>query len=379
MGIKNLSKTINDYAENAIKEQQFKSYFGRKVAIDASMTLYQFLIAIRQDGPGGMLTDENGATTSHLNGLFYRTIRMLEAGIKPVYVFDGKPPEMKSGELQKRTDAKNKAREEMEKAKEEGDLEAVVKFEKRLTRVTKEQNQEAMKLLRLMGVPVVEAPCEAEAQCAELCKAGKVYATCTEDMDALTFGTPILVRRLTSSIARQKKEPIHEYNLKYALEGLDMDMDTFIDLCIMSGCDYTKTIRGIGPKKAYAMLQEHKNIEGLIENLDKKRYPVPEDFLYDAARRLFKKPEVTPGAEVELKWEDPDSAGVLKFMVDEKGFNQARIESGLKRLGNAKKAGCQKRLESFFGAAVRKPNMNKNKRKGKGTKGKGAKKQKTRR
>merc|ERR1719166_707218 len=102
MGIKGLSKVISDQADGALREQKFSSYFGRKIAIDASMTLYQFLIAIRQDGPGGQLTDEHGNPTSHLNGLFYRTIRMMENGIKPVYVFDGKPPEMKGGELEKR-------------------------------------------------------------------------------------------------------------------------------------------------------------------------------------------------------------------------------------------------------------------------------------
>ena len=94
MGILGLSKLIADVAPAAIKENEIKNYFGRKVAIDASMSLYQFLIAVRQDG-GAMLTTEDGSTTSHLMGMFYRTIRMVDNGIKPVYVFDGKPPTMK--------------------------------------------------------------------------------------------------------------------------------------------------------------------------------------------------------------------------------------------------------------------------------------------
>ncbi|VDK69319.1 unnamed protein product [Cylicostephanus goldi] len=181
-----------------------KSYFGRKVAIDASMCLYQFLIAVRQDG--SQLQSESGETTSHLMGMFYRTIRMIDNGVKPCYVFDGKPPDMKSGELEKRSEKRAEAEKALTEAKERGDTEAVDKFERRLVKVTKEQNEDVKKLLRLMGVPIVEARGEAEAQCAALVKAKKVYGTATEDMDALTFGSDVLLRHMT--FAEAKKMPI---------------------------------------------------------------------------------------------------------------------------------------------------------------------------
>ena len=126
MGILGLSKLIADVAPAAIKENEIKNYFGRKVAIDASMSLYQFLIAVRQDG-GAMLTSDDGNTTSHLMGMFYRTIRMVDNGIKPVYVFDGKPPTMKAGELEKRKERRDEAQAALEKAKEEGNMEEVDK------------------------------------------------------------------------------------------------------------------------------------------------------------------------------------------------------------------------------------------------------------
>merc|ERR1719189_591769 len=125
---------------------------------------------------------------------------------------------MKGGELKKRGEAKKKAAEEMKAAQLADDQEAIAKFEKRMTRVTKKQNEEAIKLLTLMGIPVVQAPGEAEAQCAELCKGGLVFATATEDMDALTFRTPRQVRHMLASKERQKKFKIHEYNLEKALK-----------------------------------------------------------------------------------------------------------------------------------------------------------------
>ena len=156
------------------------------------MHLYQFMIAIRNGDQ--TLSNELGESTAHLTGMFYRTIRMLEAGIKPVFVFEGKPPDMKGGELQKRREKRKEAEADLVKAKEEGHAENIEKFSKRTVRVTPQHNDECKKLLRLLGVPVIEAPGEAEAQCAELVKQGICYSAATEDMDCLTFGVTKLSR-----------------------------------------------------------------------------------------------------------------------------------------------------------------------------------------
>ncbi|CAF0756094.1 unnamed protein product [Brachionus calyciflorus] len=344
MGIHGLAKVIADYAPNAIKESEIKNYFGRKIAIDASMCIYQFLIAVRQEGSN--LANEEGETTSHLMGIFYRTIRLLENGIKPVYVFDGKPPQLKGGELQKRQERRAEAQESLEKATEAGDAENVDKFSRRLVKVTKEHGDDCRKLLSLMGVPYVEAPCEAEAQCCALVKAGKIYAVGTEDMDALTFGGNVLLRHLTFSEAR--KMPIKEFHLDRILAGLEFTQDQFIDLCILLGCDYCDTIKGIGPKRAVELIREHKSIENAIEKLDKNKYPIPENWMFKEARELFIKPDVIDPETIDLKWSEPDEEGIIQYMCNEKGFSEDRMRNGVKKILKARTTGTQVRLDSFF-------------------------------
>uniref|UniRef100_A0A667ZY70 Flap endonuclease 1 n=1 Tax=Myripristis murdjan TaxID=586833 RepID=A0A667ZY70_9TELE len=324
MGIHGLAKLIADQAPGAIKEQDIKNYFGRKIAIDASMCIYQFLIAVRQDG--NVLQNEDGETTSHLMGMFYRTIRMLEHGIKPVYVFDGKPPQLKSGELEKRGEKRAEAEKLLAQAQEMGEQENIDKFTKRLVKVTKQHNDECKKLLTLMGVPYIEAPCEAEASCAALVKAGKVFATATEDMDGLTFGTNVLLRHLTASEAK--------YCCSY--------------LCILLGCDYCGTIKGIGPKRAIDLIKQHGSIEEILENIDLSKHPAPEDWLYKEARGLFLKPDVVDCSSLELKWNEPDEEALVQFMCNEKQFSEDRIRNGYKKIVKSRQGSTQGRLDSFF-------------------------------
>ncbi|GAB0099052.1 Flap endonuclease 1 [Sergentomyia squamirostris] len=344
MGILGLSKLLADLVPTAIKENEIKNYFGRKVAIDASMCLYQFLIAVRSEGV--QLTTVDGETTSHLMGIFYRTIRLLDNGIKPVYVFDGKPPNLKGGELQKRAERREEAQKQLDKATEAGDTEAIDKFNRRLVKVTKAHMDEAKELLKLMGVPYVEAPCEAEAQCAAMVKAGKVFATATEDMDALTFGSSILLRHLTTSEAR--KMPVQEINYERILHGLEFTRDQFIDLCILLGCDYCDSIRGIGPKRAIELVKQHKSIETILEKVDQKKYTVPEDWNFDQARQLFLEPEVTDPTTIDLKWTDPDEEKLVEFMCGHRQFNEDRIRSGVQKIKKSKTTATQGRLDSFF-------------------------------
>ncbi|KAM0143862.1 hypothetical protein ACHAPC_005594 [Botrytis cinerea] len=353
MGIKQLMSIIKDEAPDAVKEGEIKNQFGRKVAINLiyfrSMSIYSFLIAVRSGGE--MLTNEDGETTSHLMGMFYRTLRIVDNGIKPVYVFDGAPPKLKSGELAKRFQRKATATEGLEEAKETGTAEDIEKFSRRTVRVTREHNAECQRLLKLMGIPYIIAPTEAEAQCAALARAGKVYAAASEDMDTLCFDSPILLRHLTFS--EQRKEPIQEVSLEKVLTGLNMDRKQFVDLCILLGCDYLDPIPKIGPHTALKLIREHGDLETLVAwiTADKKeRYAIPEDWPYQDARELFFKPDVRPAdhEDCDFKWEAPDVEGLVKFLVIEKGFSEDRVRSAAQRLTKNLKSSQQARLEGFF-------------------------------
>ncbi|KAM5437065.1 Elongation of fatty acids protein 2 [Microsporum ferrugineum] len=354
MGIKSLYQIISENAPDAIKAGEIKNQFGRKVAIrqltrSRSMSIYSFLIAVRSDGQ--QLTNESGETTSHLMGMFYRTLRMVDNGIKPLYVFDGAPPKLKSGELAKRTMRKAEAQEAAEEAKETGTAEDVEKFSRRTVRVTREHNAECKRLLKLMGIPYIDAPTEAEAQCAVLAKEGKVFGAASEDMDTLCFAAPVLLRHLTFS--EQRKEPILEIHLDKVLEGLGMEMTQFVDLCILLGCDYLDPIPKVGPNTALKMIRDHGTLEKVVETIEsdpKRKYVIPDDWPYLQARDLFFNPDVRPAdaPECDFKWTAPDVEGLVRFLVEEKGFSEDRVRNGAARLTKNLKSAQQSRLEGFF-------------------------------
>mmetsp|Transcript_76005 Transcript_76005/g.215335 ORF Transcript_76005/g.215335 Transcript_76005/m.215335 type:complete len:398 (+) Transcript_76005:92-1285(+) len=349
MGIKGLMKFLHDAAPKSIREVDSQAaYTGRSVAIDASMCLYQFLIMIRDNRAGSYqnLTNEDGKVTSHLVGMLSRTLKLMENGIKPVYVFDGKPPELKLGELAARRAKREEAQKNLAEAQEKGDEEQIQKNTKMTTRVTKEQNEETKTLLRLMGVPVVEAPSEAEATCAALCRDGKVYAAATEDADCLTFGTKILIRNLMA--AESQKKQILEVHLDRILEQLNVSMSQFIDFCILSGCDYCDTLKGVGPSTAIRLLIQHGSLEKVLEELGPEK--VPENFRYQDARQFFQECEAVDTKEVDFKWDEPDYAGLEKFLVEQCSFNKERVDNYMARLRKTKSTVKQRPLDSFFGA-----------------------------
>ena len=355
MGIKRLMNLLREKAPKSIKSVPLSNYTGQLFALDASMAMYQFLISTQTIKTGfsiAELRDEQGNLTGHLLGLLNRTLMLMEHGIRPVWVFDGKPPEAKMNTLRGRKEIKENAEKEKDEAKDQGDMEKALKFANQTIKIDQKMTDDAKKLISLLGIPVIEAPSEAEATCSILAKDKKVFAAATEDMDTLCFGCPVLIRELTG-----KEENIIEIKLDVALSELGLTMDEFVDLCILCGCDYCERIEGIGCIKAFQLIKEYKTIEKVIEytekynkddNHKKKMTYNKENFDFVQARELFKKPEVINTSKVELNFTSPNIEGLKEFLVKEKNFSETRIDNAIKRLGNAKSKASQSRLDSFF-------------------------------
>lgn len=307
MGIHRLMALLKEKCPKAIKEIDIKALTGYKVACDASMAIYQFLISTQGVIKGyglSELTDKDGNLTGHLLGIFNRSVMMLENGIRPVWVFDGKPPEMKMKLLEERKQKKQEAEEKLNVAQEGDNAEDIKKYAGQTVRITKKMIEDAKTLVKCLGLPCIDGLSEAEAQCTALAKAGLVYGVVSEDMDCLTFGAPFLLKGFNS-----KDDPVIQIKLEDVLKGLDVTMDQFIDICILCGCDYTGSIQNLGPTRAFNFIKEHENIEGVLkfideENLSNKRktkyhYSLS-DFLYEESRKLFKNPEVTSSSELKV-------------------------------------------------------------------------------
>lgn len=281
MGIKNLLKFLSNY-QGILKEIDDNNFKKQKVAIDISIILYKVIIAIRNTGAD--LTNKKGEIVSHILGLFNKTIYLLKKNIIPIYVFDGKAPDLKSKVIQERKEIKKKAWEKLETITNEKEK---IKYFKRTVSISWKQLEECKELLELMGIPYIEAPEEADAQCAWLVKNGFASGVLTEDMDILTFGSNRIYRNLGSF----KKKTL-EINLEDILDKINLNYEQFIELCILFGCDYCDRIKDINPEELYNTFIKFKNIEETFKFFKNKNYNVPEINNIDVIKDYFKNPPV---------------------------------------------------------------------------------------
>ncbi|MHA1605124.1 MAG: flap endonuclease-1 [Candidatus Freyarchaeota archaeon] len=323
---------------------------GRTIAIDAMNTLYQFLAIIRQPD-GTSLMDRRGNITSHLSGVFYRTINLLEAGIKPVYVFDGEPPELKSETVEERRRIRQEAARKWEEALERGDLEGARKFAQSSTSLTDEMVEESKRLLEAMGVPYVQAPSEGEAQASYMARKGDVWGVASQDYDSLLYNSPYLVRNLTISGRRKlpgknvyvKVEP-ELVSLDENLRELGITREQLIGIGILLGTDYNEGVKGIGVKTALKLIREKGSIEKVVE--EKKIVIEPS---VEQIKQLFLNPKVTD--DYEIRWKPVDRDKVFSILCDEHDFSRERVQKALERVREEERARAQSRLEQFFGSS----------------------------
>lgn len=303
---------------------------GRLLAVDGPAELYQFLALIRlRDGTP--LGDSKGRITSHLNGLFYRVTRLIaDYGLKLVFVFDGKPPERKAAEIARRRSIRERYEAERDEALRAGDLATAYSKSTMTSRLTREMIVEARELLRLLGIPTVQAPSEAEAQAAHMAASRAVWAAGSKDYDSLLFGAPRLVRFLTISgkeflPARGTFRPIEPelIDLDRLLQALRITRAQLIDLGILVGTDFNDGIKGIGPKKALKLVQDYGSIEQMPEAIRTALGDV------DEIRQIYVNPQITDTYDVQCG--EPDFAAVIEFLCRERDFSHERVTAALER------------------------------------------------
>lgn len=313
MGIKNLLKFLNNFPE-LIVDQNVNDLSGKKIAIDISILLYQVVISVRNSGAD--LTNKKGEITSHLLGIFNKTCKLLSKKIIPVYVFDGKPPEIKRKVLNMRKNIRMKAYEKMLLATT---LEEKIKYFKRSVTITKKQLDDCRLLLTFMGVPFIDAPEEADSQCAWLAKNGLVDAVLTEDMDILTFGSPCIIRNLTSF----KNSPL-QINLNMIKKKFDWSHENFVHFCILLGCDYCDGLNDINYMTIFNTFQKTKDIDKTLESFNKK-------VNYKIALSYFNKPLIDDSVK-ELKLKKPNIDLLNNLLVNISGLIKYRIQKKLNYL-----------------------------------------------
>lgn len=322
-----------------------------KVAIDAYNALYQFLTVIRQPD-GTPLLDSHGMVTSHLQGLFYRTINLVELGLKPIYVFDGEVLPLKKREVEERVKRKEKAKLEAAQALEEGRYDVAYRKSMQAATLTKEMVEQAKQLLTYMGLPVIQAPYEGEAQAAKIAIDGQAYACASQDYDALLFGAPRLIRNLTISGKRKlpgknqyveiKPEIIH---LDEVLKSTGLTRRQLVEVAILIGTDYNpEGFPGIGPKTALQLIKKYSSIHKVFEV---KGLELPFDV--EELINEFLNPRVSES--YEIKWGKVDGEAIKRFLCYEHDFSQERVEAALKRYIEAMSKPEQKSLDSWFSAA----------------------------
>ena len=312
-----------------------ESFSSKIIAVDAYNAIYQFLASIR--GPDGLqLSDSEGRITSHLSGLLYRNINFLSLGIKPVYVFDGKPPSLKTAEIERRKQIKKDATVKYEKAIAEGNMEDARKFAQQTTSMKDGMVKESKQILSYFGIPYIDAPSEGEATAAHLTNTGQAYASASQDFDSILCGAKRLIRNFTNS-GRRKIPNRNTYveiepeiiETQKTIDSLGITREQLVDVGILIGTDFNPNgFERIGPKTALKMIKQHLRLEDIPQIQEQLQ-----EIDYEQIRKIFLEPIV---ADVdEIVFGNVDYEGMANYLVKERSFSEDRIQSSLNRLKKA--------------------------------------------
>jgi len=304
-------------------------FAGQRVGVDVFLNAYQFLTAMTGKD-GTPLTNEDGVATSHLMGFLDRATKMVEAGIDPVFIFDGRPHDLKRATLDERRARKEDAKERWRAAVEAGDEKTAKKLGPQTAEYKPDMVAQTKRLFDALGVVYIDAPMEAEGAGAVRCARGEIGAMASQDWDTLLYGSPVMVRNLMAHGSRRFGRVLHaeRINLEAMLSAHEIDRDRLVDLGIMVGTDFHPGIRGIGPKTGLKLIREHGSVEAVCEVKGKE---IPERL--DEIRALF---HDHPAGEVGLPHHGmADEVALRDYLQGEMGFSDRRMQNPLDRMRGA--------------------------------------------
>jgi flap endonuclease-1 len=294
---------------------------GSVVAIDAHNWLYRYLTTTVRWTRDDVYTTAEGEEIPNLIGIVQGLAKLLESDLVPVFVFDGGVTELKEAEIERRNEQKAAAERKEAEAREAGDAIEAARMAARTQRLTATILDTSRELCSLLGVPVVEAPAEGEAQAAHMVRSGTVEYAGSEDYDTLLFGAPRTLRGLTSDGDPERMDFVA------TLEEHELSWEALVDVGILCGTDFNEGVAGIGPKTAVKLVREHGDLWAVLEAED----------VYvenaDLVRELFLDPDV---ANVEVDTEiDPDIEAARTYVIDEWEIPEEEVARGFERISES--------------------------------------------
>ena len=348
MGVK-----INELVQNVKRTITFENIFNKRIAIDAFNTIYQFLAIIRQRD-GTPLKDYEGNVTSHLSGLFYRSINFIEHNIKPIYVFDGVPTELKLETIKERKKIKDDAKKKMVEAQEAEDFREAKKFAQQTSKLTTYMIEESKKLLENMGIPVFQASSEGEAQSAYLVEKGDAWACASQDYDTLLFGGERLVRNFAVSRSKRVKDTTVTLDIEYVslpklLENLEITREQLVEMGILIGTDFFPGIHGIGQHKALDLIKKYKSIKNIVsEKVKVGKKEIQLDFeLVEQVKNIFLTPDIR-NIYPKIRFSKINYEKIKELLIEIHNFDNQRVENALDRLRKLDSSKTQISLDNFI-------------------------------
>jgi flap endonuclease-1 len=249
--------------------------------------IYRHLFQIR--GPDGQpYRNPDGDKVGHLIGLCNEISIVVKSGLDPIFVFDGKTPELKMETARIRANSQKPGFK----------LDAAM-------------NDEMKEVLDLLGLPWIQAPEEAEAQTSHMTR-DRCWASITNDYDALLFGSLRMIRSISKGVGEV-------VDLGDVMAELSLDRTGLVEIGVLMGTDYNPGgIRGIGPKRALSLVRETGSLEGALSEAGIERSTWP---------HLMKIRDYYLDPPIEESWTASagpiDRDGAYRYLVSEKKLGEA--------------------------------------------------------